>query len=97
MNFKNELKEMLGSDGQWSSKRVITFLAFGLVSIAFLLNLIWGVTVDKNMFDGIIAIVWAGLGVVVGEHLLKKKNGNDTSKNVAIDLEESDEDELGDN
>ena len=45
------------------------------------------------MFDGLIQIVWAGLGVTVGEHLLKKKNGEDPNKKS----EEEEEETLGDN
>ena len=94
MSLKKEFKELLGSDGVWSSKRVITFLAFGLVSIAFITNIIWGVKVDENMFDGVIQIVWAGLAVVVGEHLLKKKNGDAPAKTPQV---EEEEEVLGDN
>lgn len=77
--FVKEFKQMLSSDNsdKLSSKRVITFLAFILVSTAFISNLYFKYTVDESMYDGMIQIVWAGLGVVVGEHLLKKKN-NDT-------------------
>lgn len=80
MSFKKEFKEMLGSNGQWSSKRVITFLAFILVGMAFVSNLYWGLTINEKMYDGMIDIVFVGLGVVVGEHLLKKYNGQDPTK-----------------
>jgi hypothetical protein len=75
-NFFSEIRKMLtsGDNEKISSKRLITFLAFILVSMAFLVNLFWGYSVDPNMFDGMIQIVWAGLGVVVGEHLLKVRH-----------------------
>lgn len=75
--FFKEMKRMLSSDksDKISSKRLITFLAFIIVSTAFALNLFLNYTVDANMFDGMIQIVWAGLGVVVGEHLFNNKNG----------------------
>lgn len=75
MKIISGFKEMLGSDGQWSSKRVITFLAFLLVATAFIANLGWGIVVSESMFSGVIEIVWAGLAVTVGEHILKVKNG----------------------
>tara|TARA_R110000796_G_scaffold252137_1_gene385294 strand:- start:3333 stop:3578 length:246 start_codon:yes stop_codon:yes gene_type:complete len=78
MGVLKDLKDMLSSDdsNKLSSKRVITFIAFLLVSIAFVSNLYFDVIVEDSMYDGMIQIVWAGLGVVVGEHLLKKKNGD---------------------
>jgi len=82
MKLFKEIKGMLSSDSsdRLSSKRVITFLAFLAVTGAFITNLIWGKNVDTNMFDGLIQIVWAGLGVVVGEHLLKNKHTNSSQK-----------------
>jgi|TARA_R110000796_G_scaffold98092_1_gene205479 hypothetical protein len=77
-NFIIEIKQMLSSEdnSKLSSKRVITFMAFILVSIVFLSDAIFHIVIDENMFDGMIQIVWAGLGVTVGEHLLKKANNN---------------------
>ena len=87
-------KEMLSVEGKMSSKRTITFLAFILTGVAFLSNLFFDLTVDENMYDGMTYIVFTGLGVVVGEHLLKKKNGESPSSK--IDKVE-DSNELGDN
>jgi hypothetical protein len=98
MNIFKEFKYMLSSDGsdKFSSKRVITFLAFLLVSVAFIANTFWGVIVDTAMFSGVIQIVWAGLGVVVGEHLLKKKHAEAPQSNVEAEVEAK-PDDLGDN
>ena len=96
MSFKSELKELLGIDGKWSTKRVLTFSAFGLVALAFILNLFCDIKIEEYMYDGMIAIVWAGLGVVVGEHLLKKKNGENPSK-IQNESDDEPESELGDN
>ena len=64
-NFIIEIKQMLSSEdnSKLSSKRVITFMAFILVSIVFLSDAIFHIVIDENMFDGMIQIVWAGLGV----------------------------------
>ena len=82
MKIFKDLRDMLtsGDNDKISSKRLITFLAFILVAIAFFSNLFFELTVDENMFNGMIQIVWAGLGVVVGEHLLKTKNGEKAAK-----------------
>ena len=71
----NEFKKMLSADksDKYSSKREITFCAFILISIAFIVNLIWGITVDPIILNGMIQIVWAGLGMVMGEHLLMRR------------------------
>ena len=61
-----------GADGSVSSKRVITTLATSLVALAFLLNLFFGMVVDKNMYDSMMMIVIAGLGTTVVEKFAKK-------------------------
>ena len=61
-----------GADGSVSSKRVITTLATFLVALAFLLNMFFGLSVDKNMYDSMMMIVIAGLGTTVVEKFDKK-------------------------
>ena len=75
MKFFKNIKDMLSAENsdKMSSKRVITFLSFLLIATAFIANLFFEKTVDTNMYNGVIQIVWAGLGVTVGEHLLKKR------------------------
>lgn len=77
MGLRKNLREMLSADGKLSSKRVITFIAFVCVVIAFFSNLILLVTMDVGILDGMITIVYAGLGVTVGEHLLKTRTDNE--------------------
>lgn len=74
MGLLEGLRSMIadGVDGSVSSKRVITTLATFLVALAFLLNLFWGFTVDKNMYDSMMMIVIAGLGTTVVEKFAKK-------------------------
>lgn len=94
-----DLRDMLtsGDNNKISSKRLITFLAFILVSISFFANLFFGKTLDVNIFEGLINIVWVGMGVVVGEHLLKTKNGEKAPKPTEGENIEVPEDQLGDN
>ena len=74
MNLLAGLRSMIadGTDGSVSSKRVITTMATFLVALAFLLNLFWGMTVDKNMYDSMMMIVIAGMGTTVVEKFAKK-------------------------
>jgi hypothetical protein len=74
------LKTMLldGHNGTLSSKRVITFLAFVLCSIAFVADLFWDYNVSPNVFEGMIYIAIAGLGVTASE-----KFANRTSQQPA--------------
>jgi hypothetical protein len=71
MNF---LKSMLqdGEDGTWSSKRVITFLAFTFFSIAFFANLFFGKKIDDVIIEGMLYIVLGGLGVTVTERFANR-------------------------
>jgi hypothetical protein len=70
------LKSLLqdGEDGTWSSKRVITFLAFVFFSFAFFANLLYGKKVDDTMLEGMMYIVLGGLGVTVTERFANKTN-----------------------
>lgn len=66
----------VNSDGI-SSKRVVTFLAFIFCSIAFFANLFFGYTIDDKLFDGMMYIVIAGLGVTAAERF-----GNNTTTKI---------------
>lgn len=63
--FHSLLKD--GRDSSWSSKRVITFLAFILCGTAFLANVFWGNSVSQGLYDGMMYIVIAGLGFTASE------------------------------
>jgi len=68
------LKDMLTDiDGDISSKRVITFLAFLLCSVAFVSNIFWKYEVDTKLFEDMMYIVIAGLGFTASEKFSVKK------------------------
>jgi len=71
----NFLRSMLkdGQDGSWSSKRIVTFLAFILCSIAFMANIFLGKTVSPELFDSMMYIVVAGLGFTASEKFSSNK------------------------
>jgi hypothetical protein len=68
------LRSMLTDiDGDISSKRVITFLAFLLCSVAFVSNIFWKYEVDTKLFEDMMYIVIAGLGFTASEKFSVKK------------------------
>jgi hypothetical protein len=68
------LRDMLTDiHGNISSKRVITFLAFLLCSVAFISNIFWKYEVDNKLFENMMYIVVAGLGFTASEKFSVKK------------------------
>lgn len=65
----NDFSGMLrdGIDGSLSSRRVVTFLAFLLCALGYVLNLFCDMKVEKFMFDAMAYIAMAGLGATVAE------------------------------
>lgn len=68
----NSVKIMLSQDPTISSKRVITFLAFLLCTIAFI-AMIFGLPIDTKLFDSMMYIVIAGLGFTASEKFAPTK------------------------
>lgn len=54
-------------NGNLSSKRLVMFIAMLLIVIGYLANVFMGKTVDQNMFNSIMYIVIAGLGITGAE------------------------------
>lgn len=71
------LKSML-TDGHdesaISSKRVVTFLAFLLCAMGFLVDLFSNFTVTQTLYDSMMWIVIAGLGFTASEKFAKNNN-----------------------
>ena len=51
------------NDGNLSSKRLVTVISLGLLTAAFIGNLFWGFTIERFIFDGVMYITIAGLGI----------------------------------
>jgi len=70
----NWLRSMLkdGIDGSISSKRVVTFVAFLLCSIAFVVDLFTPYKAAPHLFDSMMYIVIAGLGFTASEKFSPK-------------------------
>ncbi len=73
------LKSMLqdGHDGSWSSKRVITLLAFIIVGVSYLCDQFTIYKANTILFDSIIYLVIAGLGFTASEKFAKKEKSNE--------------------
>lgn len=75
-NLVSIFQSGISSDGI-SSKRVVTFLAFVFCSIAFFANIFWGYQVDPHLYDGMMYIAIAGLGVTVAERFAHKSESKE--------------------
>jgi len=62
-----------GVNGSVSSKRVITFLAFILVSVSYVADQFFGYTAKETLFESMMYIVVAGLGFTLTEKFAKKE------------------------
>ena len=62
-------------DGQTSSKRFITLVAFALLAIAFVCNIFFEIPLQEFVFDGMMYLVCVGLGVTVAEKFSKNGAG----------------------
>ena len=71
MNF---MIKMLSGEGETnpSSKRIITLLAFLLIAIGFLAELLFEKKVSPQTFDAMMYIVLGGLGFTASEKFSKK-------------------------
>lgn len=74
----NYLKSMLsdGINDCVSSKRVVTFLAFILCTIAFVSDLFFGLKIDSGTYESMMYIVIAGLGFTASEKFAPKQKEN---------------------
>ena len=65
MNIAANIKSMLADteNGTISSKRVITMLCTVLMAVGFVANMFFGYQVDENIFNSIMYVVIAGVGV----------------------------------
>lgn len=66
-----------GHDNSWSSKRIITLLAFILVSVAFVADQFTIYKANETLFDSIIYLVIAGLGFTASEKFARKDKPNE--------------------
>ena len=51
------------NDGNLSSKRLVTIISLLLLAVSFIANLFWGFQIERFIFDGVMYITIAGLGI----------------------------------
>lgn len=74
--IKDYLKGVMAdSDGNPSSKRAVTLIATLMMIIGYFANLFWDYTVDQFMFDAVMYVVIAGLGITGAEKFAPSKVG----------------------
>lgn len=71
------LKQLFSSSNKISSKRVITVLAFVMMSIGFITNLAFDWTIEQYIYDSMSYIVISGLGFTASEWLFRKASPKD--------------------
>ena len=59
-------------DGQPSSKRLVTLIAFVLISCAFIANIFIEIPLKEYMFEGMLWLAGAGLGFSTVEKFSRK-------------------------
>lgn len=76
--IKDYLKGIMAdSHGNPSSKRAVTMICVLLMVIGYIANLFWDYTVDQFMFESIMYIVIAGLGITGAEKFAPKTVSQD--------------------
>ncbi len=66
-----------GHDNSWSSKRIVTLLAFLLVSASFVADQFTIYKANETLFDSVIYLVIAGLGFTASEKFARKDKPNE--------------------
>jgi hypothetical protein len=74
--IKQFLLKALSSKSDVSSKRLISFLAFTMMSIGFISNLYFGLKVEEHMFKSMEWIVEIGMGTVLLDPLTRRFGSN---------------------
>ena len=71
--MKESLKKLLSeSDGKLSSKRVITFLSFILLTIGYISNIFFDIPLKAFVYDGMLYLTAAGMGITALEKFSSK-------------------------
>ena len=79
--MKKILMSILTADRKISSKRFITLMAFVLMAVGFLMNMLLQYTIDANIFEAFEWVVLGGLWFTASEKFSgrSKSSSNDDS------------------
>jgi len=73
MGITGYFKDMLADgNGSPSSKRWVAMIATILIAVGYIANLFWDYTVEQFMFDSVMYIVIASLGITGAEKFAPK-------------------------
>lgn len=75
--MKKFLLNILSATSEVSSKRLISLVAFSLMGIGFLCNLLFRLSIDEHIYKSMEWIVEIGLGTIVIEKFSGKKETNE--------------------
>jgi hypothetical protein len=74
IKFNTLGESVKNSEGQTSSKRLVTLLSFCMICIISLFDMFTSFKVSSHIFDGLMWIVLAGLGFISSERFSNIKN-----------------------
>ena len=82
------ISSLLSDGGKISSKRLVTLLAFVMMSVGFLANLFWDFTIDRFIYESMQWIVMIGLGTTASEKFSKyMTNKHGSKENISNEIE----------
>lgn len=81
--IKDYLKGVMADkDGNPSSKRAVTLIAVLMMVVGYFANLFWDYTVDQFMFESVMYVVIAGLGITGAEKFAPKTISSSATEEV---------------
>lgn len=84
--MKEFINNCLNDGTKVSSKRVVTLLAFLMMSIGFIFNLFWDFTIDEFIYESMQWVVMIGLGATASEKFSKTIRSNNDKSNIPSDI-----------
>lgn len=73
--IKKYIQQVLqDTNGSYSSKRAVTLFSVLLMGIGYIANLFWDYSVEEFMFESVMYIVIAGLGISGAERFAPSKS-----------------------
>jgi len=88
--MKNFFKQLFDDNNTINEKSVVGFIAFVMLCIAFLVDVVTGYSgkefvVNKVIFDGFMVLVLGSFGIASVDKWINKKNPTDKNENGGIE------------
>ena len=71
--MKKFLKSLLSQDGEMSSRRFISLIAFFMLCIGFLANQFLGLPIAEFIYESMVWVVGLGMGALMADKFSTKK------------------------